>query len=111
VINEEDYVFFQEKSAYLAAKLMTIFMEYPIVFIGYSIGDSNIQSIIKSIVSCLDMEQVKQLEDRFVFIEYKEGMVGAEATPYTIMIDDKPLTMRKIVLSDFMLLLSKLQAL
>ncbi|MBE5883837.1 MAG: hypothetical protein E7291_05425 [Lachnospiraceae bacterium] len=109
VINEEDYVFFQEKSAYLAAKLMTIFMEYPIVFIGYSIGDSNIQSIIKSIVSCLDMEQVKQLEDRFVFIEYKEGMVGAEATPYTIMIDDKPLTMRKIVLSDFMLLFNALE--
>ena len=109
VINEEDYVSFQEKSAYLAAKLMTIFMEYPIVFIGYSIGDSNIQSIIKSIVNCLDAEQVKKLEDRFVFIEYKEGMVGAEATPYTIMIDDKPLTMRKIVLSDFMLLYNALE--
>ena len=109
VINEEDYVSFQEKSAYLAAKLMTIFMEYPIVFIGYSIGDSNIQSIIKSIVNCLDKEQVKKLEDRFVFIEYKEGMMGAEATPYTIMIDDKPLTMRKIVISDFMLLYNALE--
>ena len=51
VINEEDYIEFQEKSAYLAAKLMTIFMEYPIIFIGYSIGDSNIQSIIRSIVN------------------------------------------------------------
>ena len=109
VINEEDYVSFQEKSAYLAAKLMTIFMEYPIVFIGYSIGDSNIQSIIKSIVNCLDKEQVKKLEDRFVFIEYKEGMMGAEATPYTIMIDDKPLTMRKIAISDFMLLYNALE--
>lgn len=109
VINEEDYVYFQEKSAYLAAKLMTIFMEYPIIFIGYSIGDSNIQSIIKSIVNCLDAEQVKKLEDRFVFIEYKEGMIGAEATPYTIMIDDKPLTMRKIVMSDFMLLYNALE--
>ena len=109
VINEEDYVSFQKKSAYLAAKLMTIFMEYPIVFIGYSIGDSNIQSIIKSIVNCLDAEQVKKLEDRFVFIEYKEGMIGAEATPYTIMIDDKPLTMRKILISDFMLLYNALE--
>lgn len=109
VINENDYVLFQEKSAYLAAKLMTIFMEYPIVFLGYSIGDSNIQSIIKSIVNCLDREQVKKLEDRFVFIEYKDGMVGAEATPYTIMIDDKPLTMRKVVISDFMLLYNALE--
>lgn len=109
VINEEDYLGFQDKSAYLAAKLMTIFMEYPIIFMGYSIGDSNIQSIIKSITNCLDTEQVKKLEDRFVFIEYKQGMSGVESTPYTIVIDDKPLTMRKVVLSNFMLLYSALE--
>lgn len=109
IINEEDYVHFQEKSAYLAAKLMTIFMEYPIVFMGYSISDSNIIGIIKSIVNCLDAEQVKKLEDRFVFIEYRQGMTGVEATPYTIMVDDKPLTMRRIVLSDFMLLYNALE--
>lgn len=55
------------------------------------------------------MEQVKKLEDRFVFVEYKAGMVGTEATPYTIMIDDKPLTMRKVVMSDFMLLYNALE--
>lgn len=109
LINEEDYISFQEKRAYLAAKLMTIFMEYPIVFIGYSIGDSNVQSIIKAIVNCLDVEQVKKLEDRFVFIEYKEGLASVDATPYTIMIDDKPLTMCKVVMSDFMLLYSALE--
>lgn len=109
IINEEDYVHFQEKSAYLAAKLMTIFMEYPIVFMGYSISDSNILGIIKSIVNCLDAEQIKKLEDRFVFIEYRQGMIGAEATPYTIMVDDKPLTMRRIALSDFMLLYNALE--
>ena len=35
VINEQDYVKFEKHSAYLAAKLMTIFMEFPIIFIGY----------------------------------------------------------------------------
>ena len=109
VINEKDYVLFEEKCAYLAAKLMTIFMEYPIIFIGYSISDTNIQNIIKSIVNCLDPEQVKTLEERFVFVEYKPGIVGAEVTPYTIMVDDKPLIMRKITLSDFMLLYNALE--
>ena len=42
VINEQDYLQFQENSSYLAAKLMTIFMEYPIIFLGYSISDNNI---------------------------------------------------------------------
>ena len=55
-------------------------MEYPIIFMGYSISDSNIQSIIKSIVNCLDVEQIEKLADRFVFVEYKQDMVGAEVT-------------------------------
>lgn len=35
VINEQDYLQFQENSSYLAAKAETIFMEYPIIFLGY----------------------------------------------------------------------------
>lgn len=104
IINESDYLLFENKSAYLAAKLMTIFMEYPIIFLGYSISDSNILSIIKSIVNCLDEKQLKMLEDRFVFVEYKKDIVGVEVSPFTIMVDNKPLGMKKIVLSDFMLL-------
>ncbi len=104
VINESDYVKFDGNSAYLAAKLMTIFMEYPIIFMGYSISDVNVQNIIKSIVNCLDKEQIKMLEDRFVFVEYKKGMIGVEVSPFTIMVDNKPLGMRKVMLADFMLL-------
>lgn len=102
VINETDYQIFDERSAYLAAKLMTIFMEYPIIFIGYSISDSNIQNIIKAIVSCLDGHQVQLLEDRFIFVEYEKDMTGIEVSSFTIMIEGKPLAMRKMKLEDFM---------
>lgn len=109
VINEKDYKDFAANSEYLAAKLMTIFMEYPIIFMGYSISDSNVQRIIKSIVNCLDEKQVNLLENRFVFVEYQKGKVGATVTPYTIMIDDKPLTMTKIEIDDFKLLYRALE--
>ncbi|MCI5620723.1 MAG: SIR2 family protein [Lachnospiraceae bacterium] len=109
IINEQDYLDFNRNSAYLAAKLMTIFMEYPIIFMGYSISDSNIQKIIRSIVDCLDEEQIRLLEDRFVFVEYQQGRVGAEVSPYTIMINDKPLTMKKIVVDDFKLIYKALE--
>lgn len=109
VINEKDYIDFDRNSEYLAAKLMTIFMEYPIVFMGYSISDSNIQKIIRSIVNCLDGDQLKLLEDRFIFVEYQQGKVGAEVTPFTIMIDDKPLTMKKVVVEDFKIVYRALQ--
>lgn len=109
IINEHDYLEFQKNSSYLAAKLMTIFMEYPIIFLGYSISDSNILNIIKSIVNCLDERQVKLLENRFIFVEYDPKMVGLEITPYTIMIDGKPLTMSKIRLKNFIPLYSALE--
>lgn len=109
IINENDYVMFEKNSAYLAAKLMTIFMEYPIIFIGYSIGDTNIQNIIKSIVDCLDETQLTMLEDRFIFVEYKPDMVGVEVSPFTIMIDNKPLIMKRVALSDLMILYNALE--
>lgn len=109
VINEQDYLDFDRKSAYLAAKLMTIFMEYPIVFMGYSISDVNIQKIIKSIIDCLDMQQIKLLEDRFIFVEYQPGKVGVEVSPYTIMVDDKPLSMKRVVVEDFKLIYRALE--
>ena len=101
VINQQDYVSFMEDSAYLAAKLMTIFVEYPIIFLGYSISDPNIQEIMKSIVHCLDDEQLKALEDRFVFVEYKEGFIGAEVSPHSIVVGEKAITMKKVTLDNF----------
>ena len=102
VINEDDYALFEKKGAYLASKLLTIFMEYPIVFMGYSISDSNVQHIIKSIVDCLDAEQITILENRFVFIEFVRGQVVPEVSPYTIMIDGKPLQLKKVCMDDYM---------
>ena len=43
IITSDDYKKFEEKSDYLTAKLLTIFLEYPIIFIGYSINDKNIK--------------------------------------------------------------------
>lgn len=102
VINETDYVAFSANSKYLAAKLMTIFMEYPIIFMGYSLADSNVTSIIHSIVECLDEQQLKRLADRFVFVEYNSDATKPDVSSYTILVKDKPLAMRRIVLSDFM---------
>lgn len=109
VINEQDYLEFDKKSAYLAAKLMTIFMEYPIIFMGYFISDTNIQKIIKSIIECLATKQIEILADRFIFVEYQPEKVGIEVSPYTIMVGDKPLLMKRVVVEDFKLIYKALE--
>lgn len=101
VINQEDYVGFREKGKYLAAKLMTIFMEYPIVFIGYSITDSDIRSILSDLVQCLPEDRLPLLQKRFVFVEYDQTKVGASISSLSMVFDEKIIGMTKITLSDF----------
>ncbi len=46
VVNEADYQRFDEDHKYLSAKLLTYFIEHPLVFIGYRATDPNIKAIL-----------------------------------------------------------------
>jgi hypothetical protein len=46
VVNDADYKRFHEDQKYLSAKLLTYFVEHPLVFIGYRAEDSNIKAIL-----------------------------------------------------------------
>lgn len=83
IINSQDYQNFEKKNSYLAAKLMTIFVEHPIIFLGYSLEDENVQAIIKSIVECLNEEKLNQLRDRLIFVTWDEGHSGMSVFPYS----------------------------
>ena len=49
VINEADYKRFEEDHKYLSAKLLTYFVEHPLIFIGYRAGDPNIRQILSDV--------------------------------------------------------------
>jgi len=83
VINEADYADFTEKNAYLAAKILTIFLEHPIVFIGYSINDPNIENILKSIVKCLSTENLDKIKERLMFVERAKDGMPEEVSTYS----------------------------
>ena len=98
VINEEDYKEFDDKNAYLASKILTLFLEHPIVFMGYSIEDENIRNILKSIVRCLSKEKLKK---RLIFIECSSND-ESEISSHTLSFDDgKVIEMTKIKLNRF----------
>lgn len=69
VMTSSDYEEFNEKNTYLAAKLITLFVEHPIVFIGYSISDENISSLLRGIASCIGKDKIEQLRKNLIFIQ------------------------------------------
>lgn len=69
VLTNHDYEQFHEKNAYLAAKLITLFVEHPIVFIGYSISDENICSLLRAISLCIGKENIEQLRRNLIFVQ------------------------------------------
>ncbi|UDQ97965.1 SIR2 family protein [Lentisphaerota bacterium WC36G] len=73
IINKDDYKIFDEKNPYLAAKLITFFIEHPIIFLGYSISDPNIKKIFGAIANGLTNEQLLSLGKRLIFIEFDEN--------------------------------------
>lgn len=74
VLTGADYQRFERRNHYLAAKLITIFLEHPVVFLGYSIRDPDIQTILASVIECLDPDRLKTLGERLVFVEYEPSL-------------------------------------
>lgn len=68
ILTDDDYAKFNERNPYLAAKLITIFVEHPIVFLGYSISDENIASLLQSIALCIGKEHLEKLRQNLIFV-------------------------------------------
>lgn len=102
IIDEADYADFSEKNAYLAAKILTIFLEHPIVFIGYSINDTNIENILKSIVKCLSAANLDKIKERLMFVVRAKEGEAEEASTYSKSFEGgKSIEMTRICLKSY----------
>lgn len=73
VITEDDYAKFDENSVLISAKIISMMMNSPIIFMGYSLTDINVRKIIKDFTRSLNDKELELLENRLVLIERKEG--------------------------------------
>lgn len=80
VIEEKDYEKFFDKQIYLIAKLFTYFMEHPIVFIGYSLNDENIKSILYNVKQIIDSQSEPMIHNMW-FIDWSSEEIDPDETP------------------------------
>lgn len=98
ILTSADYLEFEKNASYLIAKLLTIFLEYPVIFMGYSLSDRNIKNIFKTISECLTQEKLDQLKDRLIFVEYSKT---EQLSEFDIQFDRNNIKMNKISTTDF----------
>lgn len=72
VFHQKDYEIFLSKKKYLSAKLLTFFAEHPLIFIGYSAQDSNIQAILSDIDEIISMDG--ELIPNIYFLEFNRNL-------------------------------------
>ncbi len=89
VITERDYADFNSSRKLIIAKMLTLFAESPIIFMGYSFTDENIQHIIEDFLSCLTSKELSTIHNHFVFISYKKGEKRLLETKRTIFTSNK----------------------
>jgi hypothetical protein len=103
ILTQSDYERFKKRYAYLSAKLLTIFLEHPIVFFGYSLNDPNIRRIIADIVECLNDEQLAKLSNRIFFVQRKKADRSEGLSTILDSFSGRTIEFKQIATDDFSL--------
>lgn len=73
VICREDYKKYDENSILISAKVISMLLHSPIIFLGYSLTDRNVRKLIKSFTLSLSESEKAELEKRILLIQWEEG--------------------------------------
>lgn len=87
-ITEEDYNYFDSKYELIRAQLLSLFIHNPVIFIGYSISDRNIQQILKTIFSYVPTNSVlaNKIRNNFLLVEYEPDSNSTTISEHDIYI-------------------------
>lgn len=73
VITEEDYENFDKRKKYISAKLLTYFTEHPVLIVGHSASDDNVQDILSDINMMLPSDQGDLIDNIFLLNRLKDS--------------------------------------
>ena len=101
VLTAGDYEGFDRRKAYLVAKLLAIFLENPVIFMGYSCSDPNIIDIFETIAECVSEDNLEKLGRRIVIVEYDEAVTAPCVLPMLMSLKDKTLAVTQVKTGEY----------
>lgn len=72
IITVEDYDSFNKASVLISAKIISLLLNSPIIFLGYSLKDVNIKKIIKDFAGSLSTNELMTLERNLIIVDWKK---------------------------------------
>ncbi|MDE8275927.1 SIR2 family protein [Erysipelothrix rhusiopathiae] len=101
VFTKNDYDEFRKNRRLIIAKMLTLFSDSPIIFLGYSLEDENIREIILDFLDCIEPDDIPKLKNHFIFIEYKKNEREFIETTENIITDRGNIPITKISTDNF----------
>jgi hypothetical protein len=101
VLTAEDFERFNDRNKYLAAKLLTIFVEHPVIFLGYSLTDPNVREILLNIAAVLTPDNLEKLRDRLIFVQWSQTEAHDDMITTFHSIDGNPIPIISVTIADF----------
>lgn len=101
VLTTADYERFNTRNPYLAAKLLTIFVEHPVIFLGYSLSDPNVTDVLVSIARVLTTENLSKLQGQLVFVQWLEGATTPTLVATQIAAAGFTIPVQQLTVGDF----------
>lgn len=101
IVTKEDYEAYWDRNPYLIAKLLTMLVEHPVIFLGYGLGDAHINRMLGNLIGCLTTEQIDVLNDRLVFVRRAAAAENSSLSRGTYTVGAHTLSIREYVCADY----------
>ncbi|SEB52793.1 SIR2-like domain-containing protein [Paramicrobacterium humi] len=101
VLTDEDYKEYWARNPYLIAKVLTLFVEHPVIFLGYSLTDSHIQKLLGNLVECLTEEQLDTLNRRLIFVNRPKIDRAEGLRDSTITVEEHSFRVQELIIEDY----------
>ncbi|MUV89072.1 hypothetical protein GJ629_03455 [Halapricum sp. CBA1109] len=80
ILTKSDYDDFEKQKKYISAKLLTYFSEHPVLILGHSASDDNIQRLLSELDRMIPTDETDLIPNIFL-LNYEDGAEKLEGDP------------------------------